>query len=81
MKLYKSFSGVNGEEINVDGEEVNKIVTYFKASSKHCDKDEVINWGIKCKILPQFFYIYRFVYAYYNAVQKIFIFGKGFRKL
>ena len=47
MKLYKSFLGVNGQEINVDGEEVNKIVTYLMASSKHCDKDEVMNWFIK----------------------------------
>ena len=47
MKLYKSFLGINGEVINVHDEEVDKIVTYLMASSKHCDKDEVMNWFIK----------------------------------
>ena len=36
---------------------------------------------LRAKFHPNFFFIYRFVYAYYNFVQNFIIFGKGFRKL
>ena len=36
---------------------------------------------LRAKFHPNFFFIYRFVYAYYNVVQNFIIFGKGFRKL
>ena len=36
---------------------------------------------LRAKFYPNFFFIYRFVYAYYNVVQNFIIFGKGLRKL
>ena len=36
---------------------------------------------LRAKFYTNFFFIYRFVYAYYNVVQNFIIFGKGFRKL
>ena len=36
---------------------------------------------LRAKFYLNFFFIYRFVYAYYNVVQNFIIFGKGFRKL
>ena len=32
---------------------------------------------LRAKFYPNFFFIYRFVYAYYNVVQNFIIFGKG----
>ena len=40
-----------------------------------------IKGELRAKFHPNFFFIYRFVYAYYNVVQNFIIFGKGFRKL
>ena len=46
MKLYKSFSGVNGQKIDPDINDVDKLVTNFTSSINY-DTNEVINWLVK----------------------------------
>ena len=57
-------------------------VYYLKKAltTKHSEKAGV-KGELRAKFHPNFFFIYRFVYAYYNVMQNIIIFGKGFRKL
>ena len=43
--------------------------------------NEVFKGELRAKFYPNFFFIYRFVYAYYNVMQNFNTFGKGFRKL
>ena len=53
-----------------------KKILYEFVNTIKCIKGE-----LRAKFQPNFFFIYRFVYAYYNVMQNIIIFGKGFRKL
>ena len=39
----------------------------------------ILKGELRAKFHPNFFFIYRFVYAYYNVMQNIIIFGKGLK--
>ena len=52
-----------------------------KKSHEYLLKNYLLKGELRAKFYPNFFFIYRFVYAYYNVVQNFIIFGKGFRKL
>ena len=47
MQLYKSFSGVDGEEINVNAAEVDKLMTSMTINSKNSEAENVVKWLLK----------------------------------